>query len=158
MKTVIEVNGKVHELDVPPDEILLDTLRALGYKGVKRGCETGTCGTCAVLLDGVPHYSCMLLTAAMDGHKVTTIEGLGTPSNPHPIVQAMAEEGGVQCGYCTPGIVLSAKALLDENPHPTEAEVREALDGHLCRCTGYVKKVKAVLKAADMMHRQGGQQ
>jgi len=155
MTANIEVNGAPRALEVDPGETLLDALRAAGFKGVKRGCENGTCGSCVVLLDGVPHFSCLLLAAALDGRKVTTIEGLGTPDAPHPIMRAFAEEAGVQCGYCTPGMVLSAKALLDAGPRPTEAEVREAFDGHLCRCTGYVKQVQAVLRAAAELGNTG---
>jgi len=151
----VTINAQPRELEVETGELLLDSLRNAGYLGVKRGCETATCGSCVVLVDGVPKYSCVLFAGSMEGHEITTIEGLGTPNAPHPIMEAFAEEAGVQCGYCVPGMVLSAKALLDGNPKPTEAEVREALDGHLCRCTGYVKQVKAVMKAADRMAGQG---
>jgi carbon-monoxide dehydrogenase small subunit len=150
------INGLATELEVETGELLLDALRNAGYHGVKRGCETATCGSCVVLVDGTPKYSCALFAGMVEGRRITTIEGLGTPNAPHPLMEALVEEGGVQCGYCVPGIVLSAKALLDENPRPTEGEVREALDGHLCRCTGYGKQVKAVLKAADRLSGEGG--
>ncbi len=147
----LTINGQPRDLAVEPAETLLDALRRAGYQGVKRGCEAGTCGSCVVLLDGAPHYACLLFAAAMGQRQVTTIEALGTTSEPHPIMRAFAEEAGVQCGYCVPGMILTTKALLDENPRPTEPEVREALDGHLCRCTGYVKQVKAVLRAAELL-------
>jgi putative selenate reductase molybdopterin-binding subunit len=129
-----------------PGATLLDVLRHNGYLGAKHGCQDGSCGTCAVLLDGQIIHACILLAAQADGRRVTTIEGLGTFDQPHPLQSAFVEAGAVQCGYCTPGMILAAKALLDENPHPTEAEVREALSGVLCRCTGYLKPVEAVLR------------
>jgi aerobic-type carbon monoxide dehydrogenase small subunit (CoxS/CutS family) len=149
MTITLDLNGVARSLDVAPGETLLDALREAGCASVKRGCEAGTCGSCTVLVDGVPKLSCLLLAATADGHAVTTVEALGAPDRPHPIMTAFAAAGAVQCGYCTPGMVLSTHALLARNPHPTEADVREALDGHLCRCTGYVKQVEAVLKAAD---------
>jgi carbon-monoxide dehydrogenase small subunit len=107
-----------------------------------------------VLVNGKPHYSCLLFAAGQVGHDITTIESLGTHGEPHPIVQAFAEEGAVQCGYCIPGMVLTTQALLDDNPQPTEEQAKEAIDGHLCRCTGYVKQIRAILRAADLMHAQ----
>jgi aerobic-type carbon monoxide dehydrogenase small subunit (CoxS/CutS family) len=154
MKVALIINRKLHELTVAPGETLLDALRRAGFTGVKRGCEEGTCGSCVVLVDGVPSYSCMLLAAGQDGRQITTIEGLGSVERPHPIAQAFAEEAGVQCGYCVPAMVLSTKALLDERPDPTEQEIRAALDGHLCRCTGYVKQIRAVQRAAAMVREQ----
>lgn len=156
MTIQLRVNNKTVSAQISPGQTLLDVLRALGYKGVKKGCESGTCGSCVVLVDGVPKYSCLLFAAGQEGHEITTIEGLGSLENPHPLMQAFAEEGAVQCGYCVPGMIMSAKALLDSNLNPTEDEVRDALDGHLCRCTGYVKQVKAVLKAAKMIREGGG--
>jgi len=150
-KLSLTINGAPRELEVEPGDTLLDTLRELGYHGVKRGCEAGTCGSCVVLVDGEPRFSCILLSATLAGASVTTVEGLGSPERPHPIMQAFAEEAGVQCGYCVPGMVLSTKALLEEVERPTEHEVKEALDAHLCRCTGYVKQIKAVLRAADLV-------
>ncbi|MDD5629270.1 MAG: (2Fe-2S)-binding protein [Elusimicrobia bacterium] len=152
----VEINGRPRCLRVAPGEYLLDALRREGYKGVKKGCDNGDCGTCTVLLDGKPVLSCMMFAAQAHGRKVTTIEGLGTPSQPHPIQQAFVEAGAVQCGFCIPGMVLATKALLDENPDPDEAAVRRALDGNLCRCTGYVKQVEAALLAARKL--QGGKQ
>ena len=155
MTVTMTINGSPHVLEVEPGEILLDTLRREGFHGVKRGCETATCGSCVVLVDNVPHFSCAMYAASMEGRSITTIEAMGTPNEPHPIMQAFMEEAGVQCGYCIPGMLLSTKALLDENPHPTEPEVREALDAHLCRCTGYVKQVKGVMRAAELMAAKG---
>ena len=157
MNVSLTINGQPRELEIPAGETLLDALRAAGTLGVKRGCETGTCGSCVVLVDGRPFYSCLLFAAAMEGRQITTIEALGTVSAdevPHPIIDSFAREAGVQCGYCVPGMVLTTKALLDENPAPTEAEVRQALDGHLCRCTGYVKQIKAVLRAAEILRKE----
>jgi len=142
------VNGASREVKVKTNERLIETLRAMGYKGVKKGCDTGDCGSCTILLDGKAVLSCLMLSAQVHGRKITTIEGLGTPSNPHPIQQAFVQAGAVQCGFCTPGMVLAAKDLLDENPSPDEEEIRRALDGCLCRCTGYVKQIEAVKLAA----------
>ena len=149
-KVGLTINGRLLDLEVQPGELLLDTLRAHGYQSVKRGCEAGTCGSCVVLVDGVPQYACLLFSAAMAGRTLTTVEALGSPERPHPIMTAFAEEAAVQCGYCIPGMVLTTKALLEENPRPTEAEVKVALDGHLCRCTGYVKQLRAVQRAAEL--------
>lgn len=150
----LNINEQSCRLEVGLDETLLDALRDAGYKGVKRGCETGACGSCVVLLDGQPHYSCLLIAAAQDGRSVTTIEALDTPEDPHPILTAYAREGGVQCGYCIPGMALTTKALLDQDPDPSEEQARRALDGHLCRCTGYVKQIKAVMRAAKVLRKE----
>jgi aerobic-type carbon monoxide dehydrogenase small subunit (CoxS/CutS family) len=151
MNIHLTINGVDRDLTVEAGQTLLDALRAAGYQGVKRGCEAGTCGSCVVLIDGEPRYACLMFAAAAAHRQITTIEALGTPAEPHPIMQAFAEEGAVQCGYCVPGMVLTSKALLDANPRPTEGEVREAIDGHLCRCTGYVKQVKAILRASELL-------
>ncbi|MBI5242215.1 MAG: (2Fe-2S)-binding protein [Elusimicrobia bacterium] len=151
IEITVNVNGADTALRVKAGEYLLDALRRHGFKGAKKGCDTGDCGSCTILLDGKPALSCLLFAAQAHGRKVTTIEGLGNPRRPHPIQQAFVEAGAVQCGYCIPGMILSAKALLDENPDPGEAEVRRALDGNLCRCTGYVKQVEAVLLAAKKL-------
>lgn len=146
------VNGEMVELSVEPSAMLIDVLRGkLGLIGVKEACGQGECGACTVLLDGKAVPSC--ITPAMKAlHKnVLTIEGLGSPGKLHPIQERFIEHGAVQCGFCTPGMILSAKALLDESPHPTEEEVRTAISGNLCRCTGYVKIVEAVLSAAERM-------
>jgi len=154
MDIQLTINEQPVQLTIEPGELLLDALRDAGYLGTKRGCETGTCGSCVVLLDGLPHYSCLLFTASVQGRSLTTIESMGTPTDPHPILEAFAREGAVQCGYCVPGMALSTKALLDETPSPTEEEVKRALDGHLCRCTGYVKQIKAVLRAAQILNKE----
>lgn len=151
----ITINGQKKVLQCRPGEILLDVLRREGYFGVKRGCDTGECGACAILLDGVAVNSCMMLAPQVEGKEILTIEGVGEPEKMHPLQQAFLETGAVQCGYCTPGMVISAIALLKRNPNPSEAEVRETLAGNLCRCTGYVKPIEAVLLAAGRM--RGGQ-
>jgi aerobic-type carbon monoxide dehydrogenase small subunit (CoxS/CutS family) len=158
LRVQLTINDQQRELRVEAGETLLDALRTAGYFGVKRGCETGTCGSCVVLVDGVPRYSCLLFAAAQAGRSVTTVEALGTPDAPHPILEAFAREGAVQCGYCVPGMALSTSALLAENPDPTEDDARRALDGHLCRCTGYLKQIRAVLRAAEQLRtgRGGG--
>ncbi|HEY8152171.1 MAG TPA: (2Fe-2S)-binding protein, partial [Vicinamibacteria bacterium] len=127
---------------------LLDLLRREGLRGVKHGCETGECGACTVLLDGRPVCSCLTLALRAEGRYVQTVEGLGTPDALHPVQQAFVDTGAIQCGYCTPAMELCAKALLDAVPRPTEADARDALAGCLCRCTGYVKPVEAVMRAA----------
>jgi len=150
----MEVNGTAYSLGVSPSAVLLDVLReTLGLKGTKRGCGQGQCGTCTILLDGRPVNSCILLAVQADGRKIVTIEGLAIPGNLHPIQEAFVHEGAVQCGFCTPGMILSAKALLDANPSPSEEEIRTALSGNLCRCSGYVKIIRAVQRAAEAMER-----
>ena len=142
----ITVNHKLHEISVEPRETLLEAIRErLGLTGTKAGCHVGDCGSCTVILDGAPVNSCLVLAVQADGKEILTIEGLGTAENPHPIQQAFVDKGAIQCGYCTPGMILSAKALLAGNPRPGEEEVRKALSGNLCRCTGYRKIVEAVL-------------
>ena len=145
------VNGRAHELAVQPNTVLLHALRELGYTDVKNGCEIGECGACAVLLEGIPVNSCMMLAVQADGKPITTNAGLGTMDRPHTIQEAFADAGAVQCGFCTPGMVISTLALLDENPNPTEVEIREALSGNLCRCTGYGQIVEAVRLAAERL-------
>lgn len=145
----LTINGEERIQEVHAGETLLEVLRRLGYVGVKHGCEDGSCGACIVLLDGKAAHSCVMLAAQAEGHRLTTIEGIGARDQLHPLQAAFVEHGAVQCGYCTPAMILSAKALLDEKPHPTEAEVREALSGVLCRCTGYLKPVKAVMSVVE---------
>ena len=146
------LNGKNVSVDVEADEVLVDTLREkLMLTGTNKGCGTGDCGTCTVLLDGEAVRSCILLTAMVEGRKVTTIEGVGSVGNLHPVQQAFIDASAVQCGFCTPGMVLTSIALLNKNPNPTEEEIRTALSGNLCRCTGYEKIVKAVRLAAERM-------
>lgn len=139
------INGEDRRTHIQVGDTLLEVLRRLGYLGVKHGCEDGSCGVCTVLLDGKAIHSCIMLAVQADGHSLTTIEGIGTRDQLHPLQAAFVEHGAVQCGYCTPAMILSAKALLGEKPQPAEAEVREALSGVLCRCTGYLKPVEAVL-------------
>jgi aerobic-type carbon monoxide dehydrogenase small subunit (CoxS/CutS family) len=142
------VNGRVHQAQLELNTTLLMALRDLGYTDVKNGCEQGECGACAVLLDGEPVNSCMVLAWQADGAQITTNAGLGTLEHPHPIQEAFADAGAVQCGFCTSGMIVSTKALLDRNPDPTEEEIRDALSGNLCRCTGYGQIVEAVRLAA----------
>lgn len=154
MEITVVINDMKRTCRVEPDEKLLTTLRNLGLTGTKKGCGEGTCGTCLVLLDGRAVNSCVVFSAAVDGHKVTTIEGLGDAANPHTIQAEFVKAGAVQCGFCTPGMVLATKALLDARPNPTHAEILSALDGNLCRCTGYVKIVKAVENSAAVLATQ----
>jgi len=141
----LSVNGEMREIAIEPNRTLLDVIRDdLGLTGTKQGCGTGECGACTVLLDGEPVNACMMLALQANGRGVTTIEGLSKEGGIHPIQEAFIQHGAVQCGFCTPGMILATKALLDKNPHPREIEVREALIGNLCRCTGYQKIVEAV--------------
>jgi len=149
----LTVNGHVHAVDVAANVTLLHVLRNLGYTDVKSGCEKGDCGACAVFLDGVAVNSCLVLAQQADGSEVVTNAGLGTMEAPHPLQEAFADAGAAQCGFCTPGMIISAKALLDENPNPTEAEIREAISGNLCRCTGYGQIVSAIRLAAERLAR-----
>ena len=146
---IIKVNGQEHEILVEPSRTLIDVLRYdLGLTGVKEGCGNGNCGTCTVLLDGKAVNSCLVFVGEVEDKEITTIEGLSQQEDLHPLQQAFIEEGAVQCGFCTPGVILTAKALLDSNPHPTEVQVRRAISGNLCRCTGYDKIVRAIMKIA----------
>jgi aerobic-type carbon monoxide dehydrogenase small subunit (CoxS/CutS family) len=145
----LQVNGERHTLAVPVYKTLLEVLREdLNLTGTKHGCELGECGACTVLVDGEPVLSCLVLPVDLEGREILTIEGLMEGGRLHPLQIAFAETGAAQCGYCTPGIVLSAKALLDRNPVPTRQEIREALSGNLCRCTGYLHILEAVERAA----------
>ena len=145
----IKVNGQQHEIMAEPWCTLLEVLRNdLGLTGTKEGCGNGNCGSCTVLLDGQAVNSCLILVAEVEGKEITTIEGLSQGGELHPLQRAFIEEGAVQCGFCTPGIILTAKALLDRNPHPTEIQVRHTIAGNLCRCTGYDKIVRAIMKVA----------
>jgi carbon-monoxide dehydrogenase small subunit len=149
MQVDLAINGTTQQFDASKSDSLLDVLRQNGYLGAKRGCDTGACGFCTVLVDGDPETSCVLPAAKADGSSVETIEGLGSQSDLDPLQQAFVDHFALQCGFCIPGMIMRSKALLDENPDPTEAEVREALSDNLCRCTGYKKIVEAVLDAAD---------
>lgn len=145
----LQVNGNTYEVPAYPAERLLDVLRdRLGLTGAKEGCGTGQCGACTVLLDGRPVASCMVFAADAEGCEVTTIEGLAPPAQLHPLQAAFLQHGAVQCGFCTPGMVLAAKALLDRNPNPTDEEILRALAGNLCRCTGYRKILQAIRSVA----------
>jgi len=150
---VLNVNGRPHEIVLAPNVTLLQALRELGYTDVKNGCEKGDCGACAVFLDGTLVNSCLVLAWQADGARILTDSGLGTLEHPHPIQEAFADTGAVQCGFCTPGMILATKALLDRNPDPTEAEIREALSGNLCRCTGYGQIVAAVRLSAERLRK-----
>lgn len=146
----VKVNGAAERLDVPANMTLLQMLREkLALTGTKNGCEAGECGACTVLLDGEPVNSCMVLAAEVDGCDVLTVEGLAPEGELSPLQQAFVEHNAVQCGFCTPGMLMSAHALLQRNPDPTEAEIKQALVGNLCRCTGYVRIIRAVRSAAD---------
>jgi carbon-monoxide dehydrogenase small subunit len=148
----LKVNGESHEVAVAPRMALLEVLRdMLGLTGTKNGCSLGNCGSCTVLLNGKPVASCLVLAVEAQGKEVMTIEGLAQNGELHPMQQAFIEHGALQCGFCTPGMLLSAKALLDENPSPTENDVKEAISGNLCRCTGYTDAVNAVLDVAERM-------
>ncbi len=151
------VNGEEHEVIIEPHLLLIDVLRdKLGLTGTKYACGAGDCGACTVLVDGRPSFSCLTLAVTAKGKSILTIEGLAEGNELHPIQQAFVDQGAVQCGFCTPGMILSTKALLDENPQPTRDEIKAALAGNLCRCTGYVKIVDAVEAAAAAMRNGGG--
>jgi carbon-monoxide dehydrogenase small subunit len=150
VRVTLVVNGRSEAVEVEPRWLLSDVLRRqCGLMGVHVGCEHGVCGACTVLMDGEPVRSCLLFAVQAVGHEITTVEALGTADHLDPVQQAFWEAHGLQCGFCTPGMVLTAKALLDREPHPDEATVREALSGNLCRCTGYQFIVDAVLLAAE---------
>jgi aerobic-type carbon monoxide dehydrogenase small subunit (CoxS/CutS family) len=147
MKTLLQlqVNGEQYEVYTSIHKTLLEVLREdLNLAGTKHGCELGECGTCAVLINGQPVLSCLTLPIEVQGQSITTIEGMAENGQPHPLQEAFADLGAAQCGYCIPGILLSAKAMLEQNPHPTRQEIREALAGNLCRCTGYTKIIEAI--------------
>jgi aerobic-type carbon monoxide dehydrogenase small subunit (CoxS/CutS family) len=151
MRTIditLKLNGHAKIWSIAPGDILLDVLRREGFIGAKRGCETGACGACTVLVNGKPIDACLMFAAQADGKEILTIEGLAVGDTLHPIQEAFLDHGAVQCGYCTPGMILNSKAFLDQHPDPTESEVREMLSGNLCRCTGYTKPVEAVMAAS----------
>jgi aerobic carbon-monoxide dehydrogenase small subunit len=150
--TVLIVNGTRYDLQLKPWATLLDVLREeIGLTGTKEGCGVGECGACTVLLEGKPVNACLILAAEVQGKEVTTIEGLAQGGELHPIQKAFVEIGGLQCGFCTPGMVLSTKALLDQNGDPTDEEIRKGLEGNFCRCTGYTKIIESVRAAAGKM-------
>jgi len=148
----LKVNGQVHQVIVTPNMTLSEVLRGpLDLTGTKQGCGVGQCGSCTVLVDGTPTLSCSTLAIAVRDSEILTIEGLSTGDRVHPVQQAFIDLGAIQCGYCTPGMILMAVALVDENPNPTREDVKEWLGGNLCRCTGYVKIVDAVMAAAQTL-------
>ncbi len=141
----LKINENKYNITVDTRMTLLEAIREkVGLTGTKEGCSVGECGTCTVLLDGKPVYSCLMLAVEAEGKDIMTIEGLADEDGLHPIQKAFVEHGAVQCGFCTPGMILSAKALLDDNPNPTEDDIRRAISGNICRCTGYVKIVEAI--------------
>jgi aerobic-type carbon monoxide dehydrogenase small subunit (CoxS/CutS family) len=151
MKVHYKINGKDYEFDIHPGKVLLDVLRENGFTEVKGNCYMGTCGACTVLINGTPKTSCTLLAAQVNGAEITTVKGLGDILNPHPLQKAFVEKGAVQCGYCTPGTILAAYALLKQNPNPTDEDIKKAIDGNLCRCTGYVQQVEAIKYAITLL-------
>ncbi len=154
-RITVSINGNQHTVDVEPRLLLAHLIRqGLDLTGTHVGCDTTHCGACTVLFDGAPVKSCTMFAVQAEGHEITTVEGLATASELHPIQEAFKDEHGLQCGFCTPGMMLSAKALLDEKPDPTEDEVRWALSGNVCRCTGYQNIVKSVLSAAARLRSQ----
>lgn len=156
-RVTITVNGEARTADVEPRLLLAHLLRSgFGLTGTHVGCETTNCGVCTVLFDGTPIKSCTMLAVQADGHDVLTVEGLAGASELHPIQEAFKDEHGLQCGFCTPGMMLTAKAFLEDNPDPTEDDVRWALSGNLCRCTGYQNIVKSVLAAAEKLRAKAG--
>ena len=147
-RITLTINGETELVDVPSNLTLLQMLREkLALTGTKNGCAAGECGACTVMLDGEPVNSCMVLAVECDGASIVTVEGLADDGRLDPVQEAIVEQGGVQCGFCTPGILISARALLNRNPHPSDAEIREALVGNLCRCTGYLRIIEAVKTA-----------
>ncbi|MCZ6676466.1 MAG: (2Fe-2S)-binding protein [Candidatus Poribacteria bacterium] len=148
----LTVNGDQYDLLIEPRKTLLATLRdTIGLTGSKEGCSTGDCGACTVIIDGKAITSCLMLAVSANGKEITTIEGLSSNGHLHPLQQGFIEKGGYQCGFCTPGFIMASKAYLDEIPNPTEAELRHALGGNICRCTGYTKIIEAVMSAAEAM-------
>lgn len=159
MKHLIEldINDRVYEVAVDARDLLLDVIRKkVGHIGTKKGCGDGDCGACTVLIDGKPELACIKLAIACQGKKITTIEGLAQEGGAlHPIQQAFVDHGAVQCGFCTPGMIMSSKALLDRNPNPTQYDIKHELSGNICRCTGYKKIIEAVEAAAKVWSKEG---
>ncbi|MBD3309199.1 2Fe-2S iron-sulfur cluster binding domain-containing protein [candidate division KSB3 bacterium] len=149
MDITVRINGIHRQFTIAAHETLLDVLRREGYKGVKHGCGAGDCGACTVIVNGKAVNSCLMMAVQADGADITTIEGLAQEGHLHPLQQAFLDHGAVQCGFCIPGMILAAKAFLDEHPHPTEEQVREAVLGNLCRCTGYKKQIEAILSVVE---------
>ncbi len=155
MRGEFRINGAIKECEFAPEAVLAQVLRDNGHTEVKIGCNRGECGACVILLDGELVNSCQVLAATATGREITTVKGVGNLHEPHPIQTALAETGAVQCGFCTPGMVLAAFYLLSRNPDPTEKEIANALDGNLCRCTGYVKIIEGIKLAAERMRANG---
>jgi carbon-monoxide dehydrogenase small subunit len=150
-KTIaLNINGRIHRAEFPANRTLLEALRELGHFDVKSGCEKGDCGACAVLVDGEAVDSCLTLAWTVEGRSVTTLAGLGDAENPHPLQEAFAKNGAVQCGYCTPGLIVASESMLRATADPSVDDVRLALSGNLCRCTGYTKVIEAVLQVASI--------
>jgi carbon-monoxide dehydrogenase small subunit len=155
VEITLKVNGIRYTVDVKPQRTLVEVLReTLGLMGTKKSCNEGECGACTLLMDGKPVVSCLVLAIDAQGKEILTIEGLSQGENLHPIQEAFLKHGGIQCGFCTPGMVMSAKAFLDEHPKPTETEVRKAISGNLCRCTGYQQIVDSIMAGSRMMKRE----
>lgn len=151
MKVHYIINGREKDLEIHPGEVLLDVLRKNGYTEVKGNCYYGTCGACTVLIDGVPKTSCTTLAAQVNNKEITTIKGIGTIMKPHLLQKAFVEKGAVQCGFCTPGTIIAAYALLKNNPDPSDEEIKQSIDGNLCRCTGYVQQIEAIKYAVRLL-------
>ncbi|MAN94720.1 MAG: (2Fe-2S)-binding protein [SAR202 cluster bacterium] len=157
LKVRLKINGADHELDIPARRLLVDCIRYdIGLTGTKESCSVGVCGACAVLVDGEMYASCITLAAAVDGAEIITIEGIAENGNLHPVQQAFIDHGGFQCGICTPGQVIAAKSLLEENPTPTEDEIKEYMMGNLCRCTGYYGILNSIAAAAETINKASG--
>jgi aerobic-type carbon monoxide dehydrogenase small subunit (CoxS/CutS family) len=154
-EVVLKVNGISYQVEVEPWRTLVEVLReTLGFTGTKKSCNEGECGACTVMMDGRPVASCLVLAVDAQGKEIVTIEGLSEGERLHPIQEAFLKHGAIQCGFCTPGMVISAKALLDQNPRPTVTEVRKAISGNLCRCTGYQHIVDSIMAASKMMEKK----
>ena len=157
LKVRLKINGADHELDIPARRLLVDCIRYdIGLTGTKESCSVGVCGACSVLVDGEMYASCITLAAAVDGAEIITIEGIAENGNLHPVQQAFIDHGGFQCGICTPGQVIAAKSLLEENPTPTEDEIKEYMMGNLCRCTGYYGILNSIAAAAETINKASG--
>ena len=156
MQVNLEINGRRRDVSVPANETLLETLRRLAYFEVKSGCEKGDCGACAVLVDGEAVDSCLALTWTVEGREITTVSGLGDRDSPHPLQKAFIGIGAIQCGFCTPGIIIAAQSLLKRTPEPSDDDIRLGLSGNLCRCTGYSKIFDAVREAAVALREEKG--
>jgi len=151
MKVHYKINGEDKEFEIQPGEVLLDVLRRNGYTEIKGNCYLGTCGACAVLIDGVAKTTCTTFAAQVNNAEIITIKGIGTITEPHPLQKAFVEKGAVQCGFCTPGTIISAYALLKNNPDPKEEDIKKTIDGNLCRCTGYVQQINAIKYASKLL-------